>query len=118
MAGGGFRKCDPDHGLSYLGFAEQNCRYRIVADNFLQRRVFFSAFTGFRASNVRIVTWNCGIALARKAPSLLGLHPDIAVVQECSKKSVDVLHSHGFSGLWFGATPNKTWSLLQEGVRA
>jgi len=57
---------------------------------------------------LRIVTWNCAMALARKAPSLLALRPDIAVVQECSKKSVDDLQSHGFSGLWFGgANPNK-----------
>jgi exonuclease III len=56
---------------------------------------------------MRIVTWNCGMALARKAPSLMALSPDIAVVQECSKNSVDVLQSHGFSGLWFGANPNK-----------
>ena len=47
------------------------------------------------------------MALVRKAPSLLALNPDIAVVQECSKKSVDVLHGHGLSGLWFGANPNK-----------
>jgi hypothetical protein len=47
------------------------------------------------------------MALARKAPSLLALNPDIAVVQECSEKSIDVLHSHGLSGLWFGANPNK-----------
>src|SRR5271170_3542591 len=58
-------------------------------------------------ARLRIVTWNCGMAVARKAPSLMALNPDIAVVQECSKKSVDVLHSHGFSGLWFGANPNK-----------
>jgi exodeoxyribonuclease III len=56
---------------------------------------------------MRIVTWNCGMALARKAPSLLALNPDIAVVQECSKKSLDVLNSLGFSGLWFGANQNK-----------
>jgi exonuclease III len=47
------------------------------------------------------------MALARKAPSLLALKPDIAVVQECSKNSVDDLHGHGFTGLWFGANPNK-----------
>jgi len=58
---------------------------------------------------VRIVTWNCGMALARKAPSLLALKPDIAVIQECSKKSVDDLHSRGFPGLWFGANLNKGW---------
>ena len=63
---------------------------------------------------MRIVTWNCGMALARKA-NLLALNPDIAVVQECSKKSVDVLHGHGLSGLWFGANPNKgVGSSLQE----
>jgi hypothetical protein len=56
---------------------------------------------------LRIVTWNCGMAFSRKAPGLLALHPDIAVVQECSQKSVDELHSHGFSGLWCGANPNK-----------
>jgi Endonuclease/Exonuclease/phosphatase family len=47
------------------------------------------------------------MALAKKAPSLVALSPNIAVVQECSKNSVDVLQSHGFSGLWFGANPNK-----------
>ena len=56
---------------------------------------------------MRIVTWNCGMALARKAPNLSALNPDIAVVQECSKKAVDVLSTHGFSSLWFGADPNK-----------
>jgi hypothetical protein len=66
---------------------------------------------------VRIVTWNCGMALARKAPNLLALNLDIAVVQGCSKKSVDVLHGHGLSGLWFGANPNKrTGGLLQQRV--
>jgi exodeoxyribonuclease III len=75
-----------------------------------QRRYLLPVTTGCRLSNtmyMRIVTWNCGMALARKAPSLLALNPDIAVVQECSNKSVDVLYDHGFSGLWFGANPNK-----------
>jgi hypothetical protein len=53
-------------------------------------------------AHLRIVTWNCGMALARKAPNLLALNPDIAVVQECSQNSVDVLQTHGLSGLWFG----------------
>jgi hypothetical protein len=46
------------------------------------------------------------MALARKAPSLLALDPDIAVVQDCSKKSADGLQGQGFSGLWFGANLN------------
>ena len=37
------------------------------------------------------------MALARKAPSLLTLKPDIAVVQECSKKSEGAFHSRGCS---------------------
>lgn len=61
---------------------------------------------------MRILTWNCGMALVRKAESLLALHPDIAVVQECSKKLVDDLRSHGISGLWFGANPNKGLAVL------
>src|ERR1700722_12378116 len=56
---------------------------------------------------MRIVTWNCGTAFARKAPSLLALKPDIAVVQECSQKSVDDLRGHGFAGQWFGTNVNK-----------
>jgi hypothetical protein len=52
------------------------------------------------------------MALARKAPSLLALNPDIAVVQECSKNSVDDLHGHGFTGLWFGANLNKGLSVF------
>ena len=61
---------------------------------------------------MRIVTWNCGMALLRKAESLLALNPDIAVVQECSKKSVDDLRSHGLSGLWFGTNVNKGLAVL------
>jgi hypothetical protein len=58
-------------------------------------------------AHLRIVTWNCGMALARKVPNLLALNPDIAVVQECSKNSLDVLQSNDLSGLWFGANLNK-----------
>jgi hypothetical protein len=35
----------------------------------------------------------------------LALNPEIAVVQECCKKSANVIGSHGFSGPWFG-TPD------------
>jgi exodeoxyribonuclease-3 len=73
---------------------------------------------GFRnMANLRIVTRNCGMALARKAPSLLALNPDTAVIQECSEKSLPVLSIHGFSGLWFGANPNKGLAIFcREGV--
>jgi hypothetical protein len=58
------------------------------------------------------------MALARKALNLLALNPDIAVVQECSKNSVDNLHGHGFNGLWFGAKPHRLpvryWGRLER----
>jgi exodeoxyribonuclease-3 len=92
MAPGGLPDCDPHHGRSYFGS--------------ISGWDWLDASSGTMA-RLRIVTWNCAMALARKAPSLLALNPDIAVVQECSKKSVDVLSSHGFSGLWFGANPNQ-----------
>jgi hypothetical protein len=38
------------------------------------------------------------MALARKAPSPLGLKPDMAVIQDCSTKSVEDLDSHVRSG--------------------
>jgi hypothetical protein len=65
---------------------------------------------------VRIVIWNCGMALARKAPSLMALNPDIAVVQECSKNSVDVLYSNGFSA--FGSAPIRTRDWLFFAVKS
>lgn len=34
---------------------------------------------------MRLVTWNCGMALHRKFEALLGLEPDIAVVCECAE---------------------------------
>jgi exodeoxyribonuclease III len=52
------------------------------------------------------------MALLRKAPSSLALKPDIAVVQECSEKSVDDLRGHGLAGLWFGANVNKGLAVL------
>jgi hypothetical protein len=68
---------------------------------------------------VRIVTWKCGMALARKVPSLLALNPDIAVVQECSKKSLDVLQGDGLFGLWFGAQSEQgSGCLLQQRVHS
>jgi len=78
-----------------LGFGEMPSFGSVAGDD---TSLLPSARLGNMA-HLRIVTWNCGMALARKAPRLLALNPDIAVVQECSKKSVEVCHSHGLSGL-------------------
>jgi len=56
---------------------------------------------------MRIVTWNCQMALAKKMHLLLEQRPDIAIVQECSRKSLASLRDHGFQSLWFGSVPYK-----------
>jgi exonuclease III len=35
--------------------------------------------------SLRIVTWNCNMALDRKFEALLSLRPDVAVIQECAE---------------------------------
>jgi hypothetical protein len=54
-------------------------------------------------------------ALAWKAPNLLALNPDIAVVQEYSKKSVDVLHGHGLSGFCSVPIQTRGWQFFAGG---
>jgi exodeoxyribonuclease III len=56
---------------------------------------------------MRIVTWNCQMAFEKKVDALLSLNPDVAVVPECSEKSVVALQQRGFSTLWFGSNPHK-----------
>jgi exodeoxyribonuclease III len=56
---------------------------------------------------MRIVTWNCQQAFAKKADALLALKPDIATVQECSEADALRLNVRGFSCLWFGPNLHK-----------
>lgn len=49
---------------------------------------------------LRVVSWNCQMALDRKADRLLALSPDIAVVPECSDKArLDGLDRVGWTGV-------------------
>ena len=51
--------------------------------------------------SLRIVSWNCNMALARKAGHLLALQPDIAVVLECSdSSSLDGMAQVAWTGLY------------------
>ena len=34
---------------------------------------------------MRLVTWNCNLSLSRKLPRLIGLAPDVAIIQECER---------------------------------
>ena len=59
---------------------------------------------------MRLVAWNCAMALHRKFDALLSLEPDIAVVSECADperlKARGLDHGAG-QPLWIGDNPNK-----------
>src|ERR1051326_3352231 len=65
---------------------------------------------------MRIVTWNCNMALHRKAAPLLALKPDIAVVCECAEP--DQLRAHAgmdwlqATPVWVGQNPHKGLAVL------
>jgi exonuclease III len=59
---------------------------------------------------MKIVTWNCQQAFARKAVRVFADSPDIVVVQECSRQSVEAVEAveyEGFAGVWAGGNPNR-----------
>jgi exodeoxyribonuclease-3 len=65
---------------------------------------------------MRIVTWNCNMALERKLDPLLALAPDIAVVCECAQPSrLRARAGPGWTGgepVWVGQNPNKGLAVL------
>lgn len=60
---------------------------------------------------MRIVAWNCNMALPRKFEALLSLRPDIAIISECANP--DILTEKGIPDLtdktcqWMGRNANK-----------
>ena len=62
---------------------------------------------GDSVTTVRILAWNCAMALHRKAQVFTGLRPDIAVISECGMSSVAALEPLGYAGTWVGANPHK-----------
>ena len=56
---------------------------------------------------MKIVTWNCQGAFARKAQRIFADAPDIAVIQECSKRSAEMAAREGYRARWFGSNTSK-----------
>jgi exodeoxyribonuclease III len=59
---------------------------------------------------MRIVVWNCNMALHRKYESLLSLRPDIAVISECASAELIAQKIASFkpsSSIWIGDNRNK-----------
>jgi hypothetical protein len=61
---------------------------------------------------MRIVVWNCKMALSRKRQHLYDLHPDIAVIPECSRNCLNLCLQDNFEGRWFGDNPRKGLGVL------
>jgi exodeoxyribonuclease-3 len=60
---------------------------------------------------MRLVAWNCAMALHRKFAALRALKPDVAIIAECAEPSrlaerLD-LSSLSADPVWIGANPNK-----------
>jgi hypothetical protein len=51
---------------------------------------------------MRILAWNCAMALHKKAEAFAELEPDIAVISECGRSSVTALDALGYAGVWVG----------------
>lgn len=56
---------------------------------------------------MRIVAWNCAMALHKKANALAALGCDVAVISECGKSSLATLEQLGYAGVWVGSNPHK-----------
>jgi exodeoxyribonuclease III len=58
---------------------------------------------------MRIITWNCqaGFVNKNKAAEIFAKDPDIAIIQECSKRDAKEIQHEGYSPLWFGNIPTK-----------
>jgi exonuclease III len=56
---------------------------------------------------VRIVVWNCRMALGKKRKLLYQLRPQIAVIPECSRDSMLECKADGFDTCWWGANRHK-----------
>jgi endonuclease/exonuclease/phosphatase family metal-dependent hydrolase len=56
---------------------------------------------------MRIVVWNCRMALVKKRDLLYGLGADIAVIPECSSEAMRICRQDGFETCWWGQNRHK-----------
>jgi len=87
----------------------------------LLRRPAPSAHSRQRA--MRLVAWNCNMALHRKLAALMALRPDVAVLSECAspERLSERLATGGVDGgfVWVGANQDKGLAVLAfNGYRA
>ena len=65
---------------------------------------------------MRLVTWNCNMALHRKLEALRSLEPDVAVLSECARPDIVAeragLASLGADSVWIGTNDHKGLAVL------
>ena len=61
---------------------------------------------------MRIVVWNCRMALGKKRDLLYKLRPDIAVIPECSRDSMQECTGDGYDTCWWGENKQKGLGVL------
>ena len=49
---------------------------------------------------MKIVSWNCNMAYAKKQSMIEALQPDIVILQECSEKDIQESHAPFHSLGW------------------
>jgi exonuclease III len=68
---------------------------------------------------MKLITWNCARGFDKKKALIFPTNPDIAVIQECSKKSTESPAYDGYEAVWTDGNPKigmgvfykKNWSL-------
>lgn len=67
---------------------------------------------------MRLVVWNCNMALHKKLDALAGLRPDVAIISECANPEIVRLKSKGRlpeSFVWVGANKDKGIAVIGMG---
>jgi endonuclease/exonuclease/phosphatase family metal-dependent hydrolase len=59
---------------------------------------------------MRIVSWNCNMGFEKKRAVVMGLQPDILVLQECSAK--DIVRTEAPFKHWVGSNPHKGIAII------
>ena len=55
---------------------------------------------------MKLTTWNCARGFEKKGRLIFSTAPDIAVIQECSRKSTESVLFPGYDAAWVGVNPN------------
>jgi len=67
---------------------------------------------------MRLVAWNCNMALHRKVDALLALRPDIAVISECAEPiRLRTRSAHDWlenEPVWVGDNPSKGLAVIAQ----